>query len=825
MTGATQPAPFADFVHARAASLNRTAVLLVPDAEGAQNLLRMSLTQARLRWKGAGHSPEAFVRTILVRTFVKHSTQRHLSDGGAHGSMGDPLEGLTARQRAITVLMALHDQSLAQAAGELRISRRAASTDDARAREALFVPALAQLAPILAEVAETFAVPDPAGLLADAERRATAQRNQRRAGWAAACAAVVAAGAGAAVLDSPPEGSGEAVQPPSADLGYAGGYGLVDGEPAPYLDGLALEKTAVIDYGLRGTVVTAPKVDEDIQIYAVAYCDLPGNAMDVDAILDVISVRAGPETVDLSCLDRSADLSTAPLLEPLPRGVDGYTVTVPAAWAGTGAVHLALYREEDWSAYPFGTIADYDTAPQLPGAHDVVNASTALTLDPSLEGLLGKNQQVRSIELDVDTKVDVTALTQEPGQLLVALDGVVITNDGEELVGLGKSLPGPWQDADPQLRQGFWRGYVESGYHRSFESGELSRLGVDITDDTVVVSVVARGFNGAGWQVIANTDGGSAPMALAPGYSPILPEFAHGMRRIAAYQVPTDGEAHGVPLDSSLAEQLTWVGGCGVETPHRIRSLSLHTEFGYGLIPCANYRSEWAGPFRPKGATVQAGLIPDEGGGNTRFRTESENVSASQSVTLTAPETSERTSLTVAAYADVSYDEFPFVEADQPTTSRLNLRPVPDEGGLIGLGLDRSGTKAWTVRNSITQADLDSRGRVELAVSVEEEALLSVATEGKGRFRARIVGEDAAEGLLDGMFYDPSVLGRIASPLMYRDGWWTSWTTEPTEWTIPLPPRVSGREGSVEIIAQDYDPGSLSIRVLEATTDDDTLNG
>ncbi|MGC1206735.1 MAG: hypothetical protein WA880_02135, partial [Ornithinimicrobium sp.] len=631
----------------------------------------------------------------------------------------------------------------------------------------------------------------------------------------------------AMLLDGPPEGTGEAVQPPVADLDYASGYGLIDGEPAPYLDGLALEKTAVIDYGLRRKVVSAPKVDADTQIYAVAYCDLPGNAMDVDAILDVINVRAGQESVDLSCLDRSADLATAPLLEPLPRDVEGYTVTVPAVWAGTGAVHLALYREEDWSTYPFMAFADYDTVPPSPGAGDVVNAETPLTVDRSLEDLLGTDQQVRSIELDVDTKIDVTALTEEPGQLLVALDGVVITNDSEELVDLGQSLPGPWQDADPQLRQGFWRGYAGSGYHRSLDSGELSRLGVDITDDKVVVSVLDRGFNGVGWQVIVNTDGGSAPMALAPGYSPTLPEFAHGMRRVAAYQVPTDGEAHGVPMESSVAEQLTWVGGCGVETPHQIRTLSLHTENGYGLIPCASYRSEWAGPMLPIGATVPAELVADDTDdtddveGTTKFRTESAEPEQSESVTLTAPELSERTTLTVAAYAEVPYEEFPFDAADQPSTSQLNLRPVPDEGDLIGLGLYLPGTKAWVVLDSITEADLDGAGRAELAVSVEEEALLSVSTEGKGRFQARIVGRD--ETLLNGMFYDPSVLGRIASPLMYRDGWWTSWTAEPTEWTIPLPPGLGGEASTLEIIAQDYDPGSLSIQVLEAKTDDDTL--
>ncbi|MGB3764136.1 MAG: hypothetical protein WA966_13045, partial [Ornithinimicrobium sp.] len=575
---AAQPAQFADFVHARTASLNRTAVLLVPDADGAGKLLRTSLGTTRRRWRNVDGSPEARVRSTMVRAFVRSGAhgRRHeprpdppasavAFNDDAH--LGDPLEGLSLRQRALTVLMAFHGQSSTQAARSLGISRRIAAAEEARARAALGVSTLDELTPILTEVAESFTPPDSDELTAFVEGEVQTRRARRRRGGMAAVGAVAAAVIVGTSLDGQPSGSGEEVQAPTPDADYNEGYGLLDGKAAPYLDGLALQRTEVIDYALRRTVVPAPDVDEDAQVYAAAYCDLPGNAMDVATIRNVITIQVDEDLVELSCLDREADVSTVPDLRPLPRGVDSYTVSVPGAWAGAGAAHLALYSEAAWSSYPFAPFPEHSSPPAVPGAQEVVTSSTPTTVDPLLQDLLGAEQAVHSVDVDVNTTIDITILTQQPGQLLVALDGVVVTNDGEELLGLGTSRPGPWESAEPQLRHGFWRGYSASGFHRSFDSGELVRRGIDITDDHIVVSVLARGFTGAGWQVIANTDGGSAPMALSPGYAPTLPEFAHGMRRVSTFHVPTDGEPHAVPLSTSRADSLTWVGGCGLETP------------------------------------------------------------------------------------------------------------------------------------------------------------------------------------------------------------------------------------------------------------------
>lgn len=615
---------------------------------------------------------------------------------------------------------------------------------------------------------------------------------------------MIIVGSGAALLNISGEGSGERVSTAVVDTDYAGGYGLVEGTVEPFLDGMALAKTEVIDYSLRRKVISAPDVADDAQIYAVAFCDLPGSALDVDAVVGTITIEADGDTVDLACQDRRTDLRTAALVEPLPRGVDRYNVTVPAAWSGAGSLHLALYQEADWSTYPFPSFPD-SAEPEsltLDDAQQVIEASTPTGSDAALEWLLDDGEQVRSVEVPVDTTMEITLLTQQPGQLLVALDGVVLTNDGEELIALGKSTPGPWQEANPALRQGFWRGYTTSGYHRYLDSGALSQMGVDITDDTVTVSVLARGFPGEGWQVVIGADGGPSPMALAPGFSPALPEFAHGMRRVSAYEVPTDGQSHAVPLEPARAGQLTWVGHCGVQTPHQIRNLTLRTPDAYGLIPCASYRNEWATPMPP--------LLP------ARADTQKQG-----SITLTAPRTSERSTLTVAGYVDVPYEEFPFDVIDQPSTSSLNLRPVPDEGDIVGPGWGQDGALVWSVSHSVSGRELDVDGRATLKLPQDEVSLLNVSTRGRGRFQVRTVGTDPV--YLDGMFERPLVNGRAASPLMYRDGWWTSWTTSPTRWTIPVPTDIAS-DIEWEVVAQGYDdPGSLRLDVMTTDSLDDTL--
>lgn len=583
------------------------------------------------------------------------------------------------------------------------------------------------------------------------------------------------------------------------DTGYTEGFGLVGGTPAPFVDGLQLVTTEVIDYALKRRIVAAPEVDDDTRVYAAAYCDLPGNSLDTFAILDAVGIKAGDDVVDLSCMDRGADTATAPLLAALPRGADDYLVTVPSVWAGAGSVSLAFYTETPWADYPFQPSFAGAALPSV-AAQSSVDDSTPLTIDSALSGLLGPDTQVRSIDVDIDTTLELTLLTDEPGQLLVALDGVVITNDGEMLGALGESRPGPWATADPAMRQGFWRGYSASGYHQRLDSATLAQLGVDITDDTVRLSVIPRGFAGTGWQVIATTDGGEAPMALAPGYSPDLPAYAHGMRRVAAYQVPTDGIEHEVRLPTDRNDDITWVGACGVLTPHEIRTVMLKTPVENSYIPCASYRSEWSSPLTRVGG----------------------DDAPSTEVSLTAPKNADTSSVAVGAYQDVPYADFPFDAAGQPSTVSLNLRPDPDEGYVLGLGRLGGDSAAWTTTATVTDTYLDADGRVSLPAPASVASVVHVTGTGKGRFRVTSGGTRPVP--LDGIFADPTAFGRLASPLNYRDGWWTSWTAASTDLSIPVPPEVIGAGSPLEVTVEGYDPGSLRIDIVEVITGDDTLD-
>lgn len=817
MSRAGPPEDFDSIVEARSSALFRTAVLLHHERDLAVGLLARAVATARegrgrrgRAGPGEHSSPETQIRNLMMADFVASSRRRRASLEAPRDpqALADPLAGSTARARALLVLGAYHQLSPERSARVVGMSARRAVAERREALDLLGLSDISDLTEPLNEVAESYSPPAPATLhRAAAEHR---PRLARRRGvlWIAAATVGAVVALSVAAQTGAPDAVSENVDEARVDPDYRGGYGLLDGRPQPFVDGLRLERTEVIDYRRRRTVVAAPEVGEDVQLYAVAYCDLPGNAMDVDAVVNAIALEVVPsveesEVIDLSCQDRSSDLSSGPLVEPLPRGADEYAVTVPAVWSGTGSVHLALYSEADWSSYPFPSFEAAAAPPAVSGSDQVITAQTPPHRTDELAWLTDDTEaSVHSLEVDVATALQLTTLTQEPGQLLVALDGVVVTNDGEEITALGEGSPGPWQQADPALRQGFWRGYAPSGDHQSLDSAALSALGVDITDDRVVVSVIPRGFTGAGWEVVVTSDAGLPPgeqATLAPGFATTLPEYAHGLERVGAYSVPTDGRPHQVPLPADEVDELTFIGACDITTPYSVRTVMLRSPTRYGLIPCAAYRNEWTAP-----------LTPDTPGPPINDASEAPEV-----ITLTAPDSDQRASLTIGVYRDVAFADFPFEATGQPSTDQLNLRPVPDEGELIGLGLVNAGTR-WQQVDQIAGEDLDPEGRATLGVPPRAQALLSISTKGPGRLRVNTTGADRA--LLDGMFQDPTVLGRVASPLMYRDGWWTSWTAEPTQWTIPVPPGAS----DLEVEVQGYEAGGVELSVLVATSTEGT---
>ena len=155
---------FRAFVHAHAASLARTAYLLMNDAHLAEDLLQSVLANAALRWTAAVAHPEAYVRKALYHQAIswwRWRGRRPESLPGvlpetAHDGADDidrrivvraALAKLTPKQRAVLVLRYFDDLSEADAAEALGCSRGTvkSQTRHALGRLRVLAPELADL--------------------------------------------------------------------------------------------------------------------------------------------------------------------------------------------------------------------------------------------------------------------------------------------------------------------------------------------------------------------------------------------------------------------------------------------------------------------------------------------------------------------------------------------------------------------------------------------------------------------------------------------------------------------------------------------------------
>jgi RNA polymerase sigma-70 factor (sigma-E family) len=128
---------FVAFAQSCAPSLRRTAYLLCRDWHLAEDLTQTALARlyvvwARIDWS---YSPEAYVRRILYREFLRHRGRRQARDvitatppdGGTEASpdlrmtMLDALSHLPPRDRAIIVLRYWEDQSIETVAETLGV--------------------------------------------------------------------------------------------------------------------------------------------------------------------------------------------------------------------------------------------------------------------------------------------------------------------------------------------------------------------------------------------------------------------------------------------------------------------------------------------------------------------------------------------------------------------------------------------------------------------------------------------------------------------------------------------------------------------------------
>ena len=129
---------FEEFVRARSGSLLRTAMLLVGDANQAQDLLQVALWRTHRRWAQASDHPDAYARKVLVN--LAHDRRRQASRRVTESALADTTPGsvpdraasvverdalvtalrlLPARQRATLVLRFWDDLSVEETATAL----------------------------------------------------------------------------------------------------------------------------------------------------------------------------------------------------------------------------------------------------------------------------------------------------------------------------------------------------------------------------------------------------------------------------------------------------------------------------------------------------------------------------------------------------------------------------------------------------------------------------------------------------------------------------------------------------------------------------------
>lgn len=133
-------AHFDEFVVARSQRLLGTAYLLTRDWAAAEDLLQESMTKAWFAWPRLSDNPEAYVKKIIVTTYVSGQRrlwhrERPLADLPEPTARADTMSPaddrdavwraigrLPARQRAVIVLRYYEDLSEADTAGVLGCS-------------------------------------------------------------------------------------------------------------------------------------------------------------------------------------------------------------------------------------------------------------------------------------------------------------------------------------------------------------------------------------------------------------------------------------------------------------------------------------------------------------------------------------------------------------------------------------------------------------------------------------------------------------------------------------------------------------------------------
>lgn len=310
-----------------------------------------------------------------------------------------------------------------------------------------------QIRDALDEMSEAGAAPDPTTLVGGARREVTRLKRRRQTGWLGAAAAAVAAIGGASLLltDLGGDTQGE-VAPAKPDESYTAGYGYADGELEPYTsDGLRL----LDQVDLVGGETAQVEVDSSEQVYAAALCWDGSN----EVINPSVTVTTGSSRLGMACSVVGLGAFGSMPMTALPSDPESDGTYDLRPTDGLYLITVGFYVEEDWSDYPFSAP---ESPPFPPTSDRVIDSNTPKSDDPTLEALVG-DTRVHSVTVPVpEESMTLYTMLRAPGQVLVAVDGLVISNDGEDLDRLDPEAPGVPDQADPSVRKGYVHSFGEA---------------------------------------------------------------------------------------------------------------------------------------------------------------------------------------------------------------------------------------------------------------------------------------------------------------------------------------------------------------------------
>lgn len=205
---------------------------------------------------------------------------------------------------------------------------------------------------------------------------------------------------------------------------------------------------------------------------------------------------------------------------------------------------LALHAEASWNEYPFPTVENEPHFAPDPGGV-VIDSSTPPSPSEGIDAIPDGSRVFQARIPITDEPSQLSIIMAAPGQVMVAIDGVVVTDDNEGFN--AESTPEgevAWLNSEPGLRDGFVTSFgLLSGRSDFIDASYLERLGIDTSEGEVDVTVFPQGFvDDSSWRVTyapaVTVQGDAAPDAeLSRTESTELPEFVYGHRRVASFEV------------------------------------------------------------------------------------------------------------------------------------------------------------------------------------------------------------------------------------------------------------------------------------------------